>query len=172
MTSVSAWTEMMDKFLDELISTFPEEKAMKKYKTSYDILRKANPRKCIETYMGTVSPFQEQIMNKDENFFLNNTSNDFLKDLNITKHWTPDLSTNTKDAIWQYLQTLYILGTTITMIPQEALDMIENVASDCANNIQSGGDLDPSALTGLFSSLGGMMGGGGMGGLGGLLEKK
>jgi hypothetical protein len=89
---------------------------------------------------------------------------EFLKEINIKKHWTADLSENTKDAIWQYLQTLYILGTTITMIPPEALDMIENVATDCATNIQNGGQLDPSALTGLFSSLGGM--------LGGSLEKK
>jgi hypothetical protein len=163
MTSLSAWTEMLDNFLNELIETFPEETAMKKYKTSFELLRKTNPRKCIDTFMTSITPFQEHIMNKNEEFFMKD-SNDFLKDLNIKKHWTTELSSNTKDAIWQYLQTLYILGTTITMIPAEALNMIESVATDCAANIQNGGQLDPSALTGLFSSLGGM--------LGGSLEKK
>jgi len=160
MTSISAWTDMMDQFLGELISTFPEEPAMKKYKTSYEVLRKANPRKCVETYMSTVGQFQDKIMAKDESFFLDNSSNEFLAELNIKKHWTPELSQNTKEAIWQYLHTLYILGTTITMIPKEALDMIENVASDCADSIESSGTMDPKALTGLFSSLGGLLGGG------------
>ncbi len=163
MTSLSAWTEMFDNFLNELIETFPEEPAMKKYKTSFELLRKTNPRKCIDAYMTSITPIQQHIMSKDEDFFMKE-SVEFLKEINIKKHWTSDLSENTKDAIWQYLQTLYILGTTITMIPPEALDMIENVATDCAANIQNGGQFDPSALTGLFSSLGGM--------LGGSLEKK
>ena len=157
MTSLSAWTEMFDNFLNELIETFPEEPAMKKYKTSFELLRKTNPRKCIDAYMTSITPIQQHIMSKDEDFFMKE-SVEFLKEINIKKHWTSDLSENTKDAIWQYLQTLYILGTTITMIPPEALDMIENVATDCAANIQNGGQFDPSALTGLFSSLGGMLG--------------
>ena len=158
MTSLTAWTEMFDNFLNELIQTFPEEPAMKKYKTSFELLRKTNPRKCLDAYMSAITPFQEHVMSKNEEFFLSN-SNEFLKELNIEKHWTPELSINTKDAIWQFLQTLYILGTTISMIPPEALNMIENVATDCAENIQNGGQIDPSALTGLFSSLGGMLGG-------------
>ena len=172
MTSISAWTDMMFQFLDELISTFPEEKAMKKYKTAFELVKKSNPRKCVESYMAAIAPFQEQIMAKNEDFFLESTNPDatgFLKDLNIKEHWTNELSSNTKDAIWQYLQTLYILGTTITMIPQEALNMIESVASNCADNMKDGGQLDPSALTGLFNSLGGMLGGGKESG--GFLEK-
>jgi len=161
MTSVSAWNDMMDKFLNELRETFPEEKAIKKYQTSFDLLRKSNPRKCVEAYMMEAGKVQDKIMNKDESYFLDSSNNSgVISELNISKHWTPELSNNTKEAIWQYLQTLYILGTTITMIPQETLSAIENVATDCANKMQEGGGFDPSALSGLFSSLGGMLGGG------------
>ena len=162
MTSISAWNDMMVQFISELLSTFPEEKSIKKYQTSFDLLRKTNPRKCVEGYMAEVTPVQDKIMSKDESFFLDSNSNtsELIRDLNIAKYWTSDLSQNTKDAIWQYLQTLYILGTTITMIPQETLNSIEKIASDCADNMQNGGQFDPSALTGLFSSLGGMLGNG------------
>ena len=104
---------------------------------------------------------QDKIMSKDESFFLDdNNQAGFIAELNIRKHWTPDLSQNTKEAIWQYLQTLFILGTTITMIPQETLSSIETIAADCADKMQNGnGTMDPSALTGLFSSLGNMLGG-------------
>jgi len=158
MTSISAWNEMMEQFLGELEKTFPEEKAVKKYKASFELLKKSNPRKCVEGYMTGVSKYQEKIMAKDESFFME--SNDsVLAEMNIKKHWTADMSTKTKDAIWQYIQTLYILGTTITMIPAEALGMIEDVAKKCAGSMESGGQMDEKALTGLFSSLGGMFGG-------------
>jgi len=159
MTSISAWNDMLSQFLDELQSTFPEEKSIKKYQSSFGLLRKTNPRKCIEGYMSEIGPNSNKIMGKDESFFFN-TNSEFINDLNLTKYWTPELSSNTKDAIWQYLQTLYILGTTITMIPQETLNSIERIASDCAENMQNGGSFDPSMLSGLFSSLGGMLGNG------------
>jgi hypothetical protein len=157
MTSVTAWNDMMEQFLAELHTTFPEEKAIKKYMTSFDILRKSNPRKCIDGYMSEVTKIQEKIMNKDESIFTDFNC-ELIKELNISQYWTKDLSGSTKDAIWQYLQTLFILGTTITMIPQETLNSIESIASECADKMQSGGGFDPSALTGLFSSLGGMLG--------------
>ena len=168
MTSVSAWNDMMEQFLTELEKTFPEEKAILKYKTSFDLLRKSNPRKCVDGYMTNIGPLQAKVMAKDETvFFEKSEAASVLSDLNIRKHWTPDLSQATKDAIWQYLQTLYILGTTITMIPADALGMIEDVAQKCATNIQENGQMDEKSLTGLFSSLSGMLGGGG-----GQLEKK
>lgn len=158
MTSISAWNDMMEQFLVELEKTFPEEKAVKKYKASFELVKKTNPRKCIEAYMAGVSPYQDKVMTKDESFFLE--SNDSLiAEMNIKKHWTSELSSKTKDAIWQYLQTLYILGTTITMIPADALGMIEEVAQKCAGSIQENGQMDEKALTGLFGSLGNMLGG-------------
>lgn len=157
MTSISAWNEMMDQFLSEMEKTFPEEKGVKKYKNSFELLKKSNPRKCVDAYMSGVSKYQEKIMSKDETFFTENTDS-LITEMNIKKCWTPNLSVKTKDAIWQYLQTLFILGTTITMIPADALGMIEDVAHKCAGSIQENGQMDENALTGLFSSLGAMMG--------------
>jgi hypothetical protein len=50
-----------------------------------------------------------------------------------------------------------MLGTTITSIPKETLDMIENVAKQCADGMQNGnGALDEKAL---MSSMAGLFGG-------------
>ena len=162
MTSVSAWCEMMDSFLSELEKTLPNEPCIKKYKASYELVRKANPRKCVESYMAACSPYSNEIMQKDDKLFLEHAETvGFLKDLNIKKHWEdPSISQGTRDAIWQYIQTLYILGTTITSFPPEALGMIENVAQQCVGNMTDGG-MDPNQMMGnmstLFSSLGGML---------------
>lgn len=160
MTSVSSWCDMMENFLNELSKTFPNESGIKKYRSSYDLVRKANPRKCVESFMMACKDYSGEIMQKDEAFFVEKSDEiSFLKDLNLRKHWKdPDVTQGTRDAIWQYIQTLYILGTTITTFPPETLGMIENVAEQCATNMQGG---DPNqmmnTMSGLFSNLGNML---------------
>lgn len=161
MTSVSAFNDMLEQFIDELQQTFPEEKVIKKYQASFEIVRKSNPRKCVESFMGAITPHADKITSKDDEFFENDV--DFIKGLSIKKYWNDDLSQTTKDAIWQYLQTLYMLGTTITAIPSDTLNMIESMASQCADKLQSGdGQIDEKALmssvTGLLGNLGGVFG--------------
>ena len=163
MTSISAFNDMMEQFINELTQTFPEEKGIKKYHASFDLLRKTNPRKCIESFMMAIGPYVTKITSKDDSFLLDDI--DFLNEINIKKHWTPELSQNTKDAVWQYLQTLYMLGTTIMAIPGDTLNMIEKMAAQCAEQMQSnGGQLDEKAL---MNGLGGLLGG-----LGGLFGDK
>jgi len=155
MASVTAFNDMMGQFLVELHKTFPEEKGIKKFMTSFDLLKSANPRKCVEAYMSGVSQFANKISQKDETFFTEDIKNiEFLQDLNIEEYWNEKMSEGTKNAVWQYLQTLYMLGTTITAIPHETLSIIENVAKDCADKIQTGdGQIDEKALMSMFSSM-------------------
>jgi hypothetical protein len=156
MTSVTAFNDMMERFLTELSETFPEEKAIKKYQAVFDLTRSVKPKKCVTTFIKHTQPHANYIMSKDERFFLENPP-EIISDLNLQTHWNDGLSQGTKDAIWQYLQTLYMLGTTITSIPKETLDMIENVAKQCADGMQNGtGGLDEKAL---MSSMAGLFGG-------------
>ena len=157
MASVGTFTEMMEQFLTELEDTFPEEKSFKKYHASFDIMRSANPRKCVDVFMSEASKYSQQIMQKDDSVF------DNFEHLDIKKYWTPELSQGTKDAIWQYLQTLNILGLTISSIPPEMLSMVEGVASKCAEGMQNG-DANPMSMLSSMSGLFGMLGAGGLGG--------
>jgi len=64
------------------------------------------------------------------------------------------MSDNTKAATWQYLQTLYMLGTTITAIPADTLSLIEGIAKDCADKMETnGGQLDQDALMKMMGSM-------------------
>jgi hypothetical protein len=144
---------MMEQFLNELEQTFPEEKSFKKYHASFDIMRASNPRKCVDIFMSEASKHANKIMQKDDSVF------EEFEHLDLKKYWTPELSEATKGAIWQYLQTLNILGMTITSIPAEMLSMVEGVAAKCAENMQSG-DANPASLLSSMSGLFGMLGGG------------
>ena len=157
MSSINAFNDMMGQFLMELHKTFPEEKGLKKYITAFEMLRDTNPKKIVTGFMESIGPYADKVSARDESFFLSDSTNiDFLKPLNITKCW-PEASEGTKGAIWQYIQTLYMLGTTITSIPAETLSMIENVAKQCADKMQSeGGDIDENQL---MKSMQGLLGG-------------
>lgn len=154
MASVTAFNDMMAQFLVELHKTFPDEKGIKKMMTSFDLLKSTNPRLVVDGFMKGVSPHAAKISAKDESFLLEDMNTiEFLKDLDVAKNWAK-MSEGTKGAIWQYLQTLYMLGTTITSIPSETLSMIEGIAKDCADKMQNGdGQLDQDALMKMMGSM-------------------
>ena len=157
MASVSAFNDMMSQFLVELHKTFPDEKGIKKMLTSFDMLKSTNPRLVVNGFMDGVTPYAGKISAKDETFLLEEVENiEFLRDLDIKKYWG-NMSTNTKAATWQYLQTLYMLGTTITSLPDDTLSQIEKIAKGVASQMQDGdGDLDQDAL---MKMMGSMLGG-------------
>ena len=157
MASVSAFNDMMSQFLVELHKTFPDEKGIKKMLTSFDMLKSTNPRLVVNGFMDGVTPYAGKISAKDETFLLEEIENiEFLKELDIKKYWAK-MSTNTKAATWQYLQTLYMLGTTITSLPDDTLSQIENIAKGVASQMQDGdGELDQDAL---MKMMGSMLGG-------------
>lgn len=157
MASVTAFNDMMSQFLVELHKTFPEEKGIKKMLTSFDVLKSTNPRMVVDSFMSGVSPYASQISAKDDKFLLEECKKiDFLKDLDLASYWKR-MSANTRDATWQYLQTLYMLGTTITALPPEQMAQIEALAQGVAAKMQDeGGELNEDAL---MKMMGSMLGG-------------
>lgn len=152
MASVSAFNEMMGNFIGELRKAFPDEKGIKKFETSFDLLRKSNPRKIVETYMTGIGPYAERISQHDPTLLDEDIS--FLNEMNMKANWEK-ASQATRGAIFQYLQTLYMIGVTITSIPADTLSAIENLAKDCASKMEAeGGDINPDAL---MKMLGGML---------------
>jgi hypothetical protein len=157
MASVTAFNDMLSQFLVELHKTFPEEKGIKKMTASFEVIKQSNPRLVVDGFMKGVTPYADKISAKDESFLLEEIEKiDFLKDLNIKSYWTR-MSANTQAATWQYLQTLYMLGTTINAIPEDTLSQIEQIAKGVADKMQTdGGELDQDALMQMMS---GMLGG-------------
>lgn len=137
-TTLSSFNELMQQFLDELEVAFPDDPKLKKHQSNFSLLRKANARKPLNSFMEAVSPYSSKIMAKDESYFLEHADeNEFIRELDIKTKWAT-CSENTKNAIWQYMQTLFIIGTTINSLPNEALTMIEDVAKKCADSFNPG----------------------------------
>tara|TARA_B110000483_G_scaffold76171_1_gene94858 strand:+ start:845 stop:1327 length:483 start_codon:yes stop_codon:yes gene_type:complete len=159
MASVTAFNDMMSQFLVELHKTFPEEKGIKKMLTSFDVLKSTNPRMVVDGFMSGVSPYASQISAKDDKFLLEECGKiDFLKDLDLATYWMK-MSANTREVTWQYLQTLYMLGTTITSLPPDQMAQIEALAQGVASKLQDeGGELNEEALMKMMGSMLGSLG--------------
>lgn len=139
MATVKAFNDMMEQFLTELNLTFPENKAVIKFQAAFELTRSTRPESVLDNFMASVKKYSKKIMTRDETFITEDTKNiRGLSELDLAGIWTKS-SDATKDAIWQYLYTLVVLGTTITSLPKETLGMIEKMAESCATHIQEGG---------------------------------
>jgi hypothetical protein len=161
MTTLSAFNEMMGQFIGELAQTFPDEPKIKAAQAA-----PPGTRDTFDKFMKDVTPWVSPMMAKDPAFFCE--ANPIATSLNLHEIWnTAECTEGTKAAIWQYYQTLYMLGTTINMFPPETLSMIESAAENCAKNMKKApnGQIDEASLmAGMNSMLAQMLGGGGGGG--------
>ena len=156
MTTVNAFNDMMEQFINELVKTFPEEPAIKNYQESFEMARMANGRLPLTTFMSNIGPYVSQMQNKDESFFREHANEiEFLRDTNMKVHWNDSLSENTKNAIWQYLQSLYMLGMMISAIPPETMSMIESMAEQLEGKIKTDGIDEDALMKSMMSLMGG-----------------
>lgn len=154
MSTVQAFNTMMKNFLEELADVFPEETQIKAFLDGFDALVTLTPRGPMEMFVDAVAPHSSLAMAKDPELF---EKLNFPGGIDFRTLWASDISDNTREAIWQYINLLFLLGTTVRSLPTEMLDGIETVAKNCAEQLQNG-SID-------FSALGSMLMGGGLGNL-------
>ncbi len=136
MATVNAFNETLDQFLSELSLTFPENKAVTKFQAAFEIMRQTAPSKILDNFMVSVQPYSAKIMAKDDTFITEDSKSiQALGDIDLAAMWN-ESSDQTKAAIWQYVQMLTVLGTTIKSFPKDALNMIEEVAEKCAEQMK------------------------------------
>jgi hypothetical protein len=139
MTTVNAFNDMMDQFLTELNLSFPENKAVVKFQAAFELLRQTSPSTILDNFMKSVKPYGSKIMAKDDTFVIVDSKNiDALADIDLSSMWN-DASISTRAAIWQYLQYLFVLGTTLKSFPSDTINMIEKMAEQCASQMKDSG---------------------------------
>lgn len=164
MTTVQAFNTMLKNFLGELADVFPEEAQITTFLHTFDSLVTLNPRGPLELFVDSLTPHAPLAMAKDPALF---DKLQFPGGIDFQRLWRTDISDNTREAIWQYINLLFLLGTTVRNMPPEMLQGIEAMAQSCAAQMESG-ELDFGSLGAML--MGGMGGaGGGAGGLAGLL---
>jgi hypothetical protein len=106
----------IDNFFNDLCNTFPNNKELNIFKEKFSLLRKANSSIIVDYFVMYVYPFKQNIISKDENFFLDGggqgeiTAEAGLKFRdNIKKLWVSDMSDENKEVVWKYFKVFILL---------------------------------------------------------------
>ena len=107
------FNKLISTFLKELKKIFPKEKKLKITSSQIETLIVVTPKKIFKSCVEFVYPYKEQILNKDEKFFLGDgvfIKKDFLSEsLELKKLWETKLSKENKEIIWKYFKILILL---------------------------------------------------------------
>ena len=121
---VKVFNQVVDEFFNELMETFPEETKIKVHYNLFQTICKTNIRKPCNDFMIGSIPYLEKIAMKDEDFFKSPNKPSLLSSMNIEKHWTPELSEITKNAIWKYIKSFFVIGVNVIDMPPETMPLI------------------------------------------------
>ena len=145
MASVKAFNQTLQEFIGDLKNTFPEEKSIRVMELKFETGTMANNRMALDQLMPYLSKYAQMITSRDEQLFLNKNYN-VMPEIDFSRLWQSNLSDNTRKVIWDYLNTLLMLGTTISSLPQNMLSQIEAMAQSCVNDMEANGTTQNSDL--------------------------
>lgn len=107
------FNEMADVFLERMEKTFPDEKKIRVYRQQFTLVRGMNSKKPVEMFMESMYDYGEQILTKDETFFMQdkfvNKAESISEKMGLVNYWE-SMTSQTRNAIWEYITGLYILG--------------------------------------------------------------
>lgn len=156
MSTIDAFNTTLKNFLQELVDVFPDEPGVAKIQlfiSGFDLYVAGNKRAAMDAFLEKLAPHADAITAKDSKMF---KKLELPGGISLKELWKK-ASEGTREATWQYLQMLFLLGSTAAAVPADMLNAIEGMAAEYAGKVKSG-EMDLSSVTNLL--LGGGAGGG------------
>lgn len=118
-SEVDKFNTLLDEFLEKLIVQFDNNK-LRTYRKAFLLVKGSQPRICVNLFMASCVNYKTQITTRDDNFFLTDKKinevskqfGNFTDDIGLSEYWNK-LTNRTKTSIWDYIQSLYVLGEII-----------------------------------------------------------
>lgn len=117
---LTAFNNQIDNFLDDLMLVCPEEKEFGMLKNGIAVVRKTNPRLILNQFNEMITPYKEQILLRNEDFFMikdfqedfTTVSSDYISKVTnkLKKLWKSDITETDKQKIWEYFSSLITLS--------------------------------------------------------------
>lgn len=116
---VSKFNSLLEELLDKMIVKFQNDK-LRSYRRFFILMKTMKPKTSVNLFMSGCVNYKDQIKTRDEAFFLTSSEiqekskyfGNFTEDCGLSSYWS-ELSDSTKSAIWEYIQTLFVLGEII-----------------------------------------------------------
>ena len=113
MSLLKAFTTQINNLIIELYEVLPYNKDIALNKTAIELLISTNPRILYNAFVTYVMPYKNQIMERDDAFFLNETirstdavNRQVVKTLTILRNSWSKLTESTQNNVWLYFAVL------------------------------------------------------------------
>ena len=120
MTLLKAFINQINNLIHELNEILPYNKELEVNRMTIELVIKTNPRLILTAFNYYVYPYKQQIMEKNEDFFIDydtpenpEVNQQILQTFNVLKRYWSTLTEQTKDTVWLYLQVLIKISDTI-----------------------------------------------------------
>ena len=121
VSTLTRFNNTIDCLIDSLIDRYSHHeyfgKELRLTKDKFELLRKTNPAKIVEGVLVKVYPYKKQIMDEDDEFFIQKSydgdtknENNLVKVLRIKELWDTDMDDNTKQTLFNYFKVLIVLA--------------------------------------------------------------
>merc|ERR1711935_250177 len=125
-TTIEHFNNYLKLFIKEFTVVLPQySEILFTYYKPLLIAENCNEDKYVKRYMIKTQEHKDMIINKDDNLFLNDIY--ILKNINFKDIWNLEEIKNNKNKIWEYIQTLFILGQTIISDTDRIKNLVKNI---------------------------------------------
>lgn len=106
----NVFIQQLDSFVEEISTLYPKEREIILFAEKYNLIKDLNSTFVIESFIQYVLPLRDQILSKNEDFFLNGGGQEEIKKddyssklRDIIKNvWVNKMSEVNKEIIWKY----------------------------------------------------------------------
>jgi len=117
--------EIVEQFLNELYKKFPNSNEIKNIKFQFSLTKSTFD--WIDIFMITAEPKGFLIMEKNYKFI--EECKNIFGNIDI-KYYYDLCDTPSRDVIWSYLQTLYIIGCSYKNCQPKFIELVENITNN------------------------------------------
>ena len=133
-TNIEYFNHTLKLFINDIIKIFPDFKEpLHEY---YNVILEndnSNEDKFIKRFMRKMGTYKTHISQKDESMFAESIC--IFKNIDFKEIWEHEsLGEDGKQTIWNYLQTLYVIGDTIISDSNRIKNLLENFKKTRENN--------------------------------------
>ncbi len=149
MSVLDEFNKTLDEFINKLILQFPEESKLKTYYSAFKVSKMYDKSVPIKIFMGGCLSFKDQIKERNSEFFIQRPQfinkvtkcSSFSDDIGLVNYWQ-NLSKTSQKAIWDYVQTLFVMGEMYINKDTSIIEKINNVYNnmkfdDTLNNLEN-----------------------------------
>jgi hypothetical protein len=112
---MNAVFDQFTSFLTELIEMYPDDPDFSLFLNSLKLLKTTNPSLVVKYIYENTSMFEDQILNKDEKFFIDYSFSEYSNDVDLNifsklKQYISNMTPASKENVWKYIQNIYRLS--------------------------------------------------------------